>query len=486
MERKKKQLSPLEQAVYEDVRLKQIRDTTIEEQLIGNFIGFQGFGFKDCVSLITADDFADQRMAKLFAICDDLHKRGVEINIATVYAEIMRAGINSISIADLTAISTVDRSVPAELANYVKEMSRRRKLSDTFMQATHDVLDPNADANEVAERVRKVIDGLNAEIKKNFVAIGEPMAALMNEVVKRSNGEAVEGIKSGFAIIDEKGGLQLSDLNIVAGDTSAGKTSLAMCIIKNVAASGVPCAVYSMEMSATQMAARLLSVGTVDRNDDSCVSGSDILYMPLDYATFNKVDESYRKVSGLPIYIDTRASHSIEELAMNIRSMVYTTGVKVVMVDYIQLIGSKQATDEVRQMDIIARELKVVAAELNICVIALSQLNRPKDGINPVPNLRRLRNSGGIEQAADNIYLIYRAEVYNKAYPGGWSTYPTKGTALLMRAKGRSIGLAERLLKFIPKATAYFDYHHGGEPLAAGNDLPSSQQSGGVADWMNG
>ena len=80
MERKKKQLSPLEAAVYEDVRLKQIKDTTIEEQLIGNFIGCQGFGYKDCIGIVTADDFADMRMAKLFTICEDLQKRGVEIN----------------------------------------------------------------------------------------------------------------------------------------------------------------------------------------------------------------------------------------------------------------------------------------------------------------------------------------------------------------------------------------------------------------------
>ena len=484
MERKKGK-SPLELAMYEDIRLKQIKDTTIEEQLIGNFIGFQGFGFRDCVGLINKDDFANHKMGELFAICEDLNQRSIEINIATVYAEVLRRGVTGIDAQYITAISTIDRSTPFELANFVKEMSNRRRLSDTFSRACSEVLDAHADINAVAERVRKVIDDLNAEVKKNFVAIGEPMSALMNEVVKRSNGEKVDGFKCGFNIIDEKGGLQLSDLNIIAGDTSAGKTSLAMCMIKNVAAGGVPCAVYSMEMSAQQIAARLIAVGTVDPQTDDCVSGSDILYMPLDYNAFSKVDASYRQINGLPIYIDTRASHTIEELVVNIRSLVYTTNVKVVMVDYIQLISCKQSADEVRQMDIIARELKVVASELNICVIALSQLNRPKDGINPVPNLRRLRNSGGIEQAADNIYLIYRAEVYQKKYPGGWATYPTEGTALLFRAKGRSIGLAERMLKFVPKATAYSDYRHGdGQPLALdGSKQPTAEQDD-MPEWM--
>ena len=219
-------------------------------------------------------------------------------------------------------------------------------------------------------------------------------------------------------------------------------------------------------------------------------SSSDILYNNLNVEQYTVVHNAYTRIGNLPIYIDMRASHDIDEICASIRALVYVHKVKVVVLDYIQLVDVKRQSDDVKAMDKIARDLKVLAKELGIVVIALSQLSRVKEGSSPVPTMRRLRNSGGIEQAADNIYLIFRAEYYKTQYPGGWSTYPTHNTALLIRAKGRNIGMAERLLEFCPAATAYRNYDaaryqaHNGQANKSKLAQPSSEAT--ASNWSQG
>lgn len=435
-------------------------ELTIEEQLIGNFIGYQGYGFIECSTLLKPDDFLSGKCAELYKSCKRLSDAGTHIDIATVYADLMQHGVDDIKPIELSQLSTCVRSEPHKLAMYVWEQSRRRQLMAQLGKAIQDISKPELPLSGVIEDVRKVIDETTAKERENYVKLLQPMDELMNSVMKRANGEVADGIHTGFTIIDEKGGFQPSDLIILAGDTSMGKTSLAMCILKNIAESGTPCAIYSMEMSSEQLCARLLAVDIDDNKDAGTVvpSSSDILYKQLDLAQYTVVYNSYKRIGNMPIYIDMRASHDIDDICASIRSLVYMHRVKVVAIDYIQLVDVKKQADDVKAMDRIARDLKVLAKELGIVVIALSQLSRVKEGTSPVPTMRRLRNSGGIEQAADSVYLIFRAEYYKTQYPGGWSTYPTHNTALLIRAKGRNIGIAERLLEFSPAATAYRNY----------------------------
>lgn len=442
------------------LRMTPLYDIKVEQDLIGVLMGFRGQEIKECAAILSGKNFRDKTMGKLFEVCRKLDEGGEDVTLMNVYTASKKEGVE-ITPASLSGLMTCDYSSPFRLAAIIKDSSNRNKLLRMLSAATDHALDMSYDISTIFNDIRTVIDGIGKEAENDYQKIEVPMGELMDQIVARSNGEKVDGIKSGFTIIDEKGGLQPSDLNIIAGDTSMGKTSLAMCIVKNVAESGVPCAIYSMEMSAEQMCARILSID-IDKTAAKGVSSSEILYAPMVYEQYKTVQEAYKRVHGLPIYIDVRAAHTIEGLCSSIRMLAYNAGVKVVMVDYIQLLSCKGVDDEVKSMSKIARELKVVAQETGTVVIALSQLNRVKDGASPVPNLRRLRNSGGIEQAADNIYMIYRAEYYKREYFGGWRTYPTHNTALLIRCKGRNIGLAERLLDFHPEATAYSNYSGSG------------------------
>lgn len=364
----------------------------------------------------------------------------------------------------------------------------------TLGQALQDLSRNDKELSSTLEGIRKAIDDATAKEREQYVRIDKPMGELMGEVVKRANGEINQGIMTGFTIVDEKGGFQPTDLVIIAGDTSMGKTSLAMCMIKNIAENGTPCAVYSMEMSSEQLCARLLAVDIDDNKPSGAIvpSSSDILYNQLSIEQYEHVHNAYMRIGRIPIYIDTRASHDIDDICSSIRALVYMRGVKVVVLDYIQLVSVKRQSDDVKAMDKIARDLKVLAKELGIVVIALSQLARVKEGSSPIPTIKRLRNSGGIEQAADNIYLIFRAEYYKTQYPGGWASYPTHNTALLIRAKGRNIGTAERLLEFSPAATAYRNYdadryqRNISQQAAPAPKQPSSDDNRHWADGIGG
>lgn len=435
-------------------------ELTIEEKLIGNFIGYQGYCFVECDALISADDFMSGKCSQLYRSIKRLNDAGTHIDIATVYTDLQEHNIRDISPIELSQLSTCERSEPYKLASYVWEQSRRRQMITTLGQALQDLSRNDKELSSTLEGIRKAIDDATAKEREQYVRLDKPMGELMGEVVKRANGEINQGIMTGFTIVDEKGGFQPTDLVIIAGDTSMGKTSLAMCMIKNIAESGTPCAVYSMEMSSEQLCARLLAVDIDDNKPSGAIvpSSSDILYNQLSIEQYEHVHNAYMRIGRIPIYIDTRASHDIDDICSSIRALVYMRGVKVVVLDYIQLVSVKRQSDDVKAMDKIARDLKVLAKELGIVVIALSQLARVKEGSSPIPTIKRLRNSGGIEQAADNIYLIFRAEYYKTQYPGGWASYPTHNTALLIRAKGRNIGTAERLLEFCPAATAYRNY----------------------------
>lgn len=482
----------MDNMTLEQLILGEKAELTIEEQLIGNMIAFVDDNVAECLRILKADDFTSGRCAALYNSVVRLSKQGTRIDIGTVYTDLVEHNVRDVSAVELARLTSCERTDPYRLAVHIAEQSRRRTLMVSLSQAIKDVGAADKPLSGIVEGIRKVIDEAIATEKQHYVCLREPMKELMEAIIKRSNGDVAEGIMTGFTIIDEKGGLQPSDLNIVAGDTSMGKTSLAMCIIKNIAQAGTPCAVYSMEMSCEQLCARLLAVDMDDNKQVGQVlpSSSDILYNNLNVEQYTVVHNAYTRIGNLPIYIDMRASHDIDEICASIRALVYVHKVKVVVLDYIQLVDVKRQSDDVKAMDKIARDLKVLAKELGIVVIALSQLSRVKEGSSPVPTMRRLRNSGGIEQAADNIYLIFRAEYYKTQYPGGWSTYPTHNTALLIRAKGRNIGMAERLLEFSPAATAYRNYDaaryqaHNGRENKSKLAQPSSEAT--ASNWSQG
>ena len=241
------------------------------------------------------------------------------------------------------------------------------------------------------------------------------------------------------------------ELFIISDFVVTHNTSLAMNIATNAAMQGARVAVYSMEMSRMQLAARMVS-------GESDVSSSSILYHRLSEAQYLSATEAANRLAVAKIFFDDRATSSMGNILASIRHLKRKENIDGAVVDYLQLLSLSQrsgSTDE-QALAEYARQLKNIAKEFGIWVIALSQLNRDK--LNPEPNNNRLRGSGQILEAADVVMLLYRPEVYNKdRYPEPFQYVKTEGTAMITISKGRNIGLMQFIVGFDARHTRFYD-----------------------------
>ena len=180
------------------------------------------------------------------------------------------------------------------------------------------------------------------------------------------------------------------------------------------------------------------------------------MYSRLTDSQLQSVDKGIGKVSGKGIYFDDRSTSNIDTIISSIRYMKLKYGIDGAIVDYLQILNvNMKGANKEQQMGDVARRLKNLAKELDIWIIALSQLNR--DNMNPVPSLARLRDSGQIAEAADVVMLIYRPEVNKKSYPNEFSNVDTRGTAMIDIAKGRNIGLLRFICGFNAATTCFYN-----------------------------
>jgi replicative DNA helicase len=269
------------------------------------------------------------------------------------------------------------------------------------------------------------------------------------------NGVKPDSTLTGFKDFDERGGFKPSNLILIGADSSQGKTSLADSIALNIAKSGSPIAVYSMEMTGVQLMTR---IAAIESNIPSFVI-SDRAMTENQLKTFN---QAIGRLEHLPMYFDDRSSSSIDTIISSIRSLYLKHHIKGVFIDYLQIlsVNSKNTNTEYLLAEC-ARHLKNLAKELNIFVVLLSQLSR--DLQSPEPTLARLRGSGQVNEAADMTILIYRPEYYIKTYgkvlhyPGSFKNVSTNGTALINVAKNRNGETFQFVCGFDEKTTKFYD-----------------------------
>lgn len=237
-----------------------------------------------------------------------------------------------------------------------------------------------------------------------------------------------------------------SELYVTDGFIVTHNTSLAIKMAMNA---GCPVAFYSMEMKKEQIAARMISIETG-------VAANEILYSRLGASQITAIDKGVSQICEKPVFFDDRSTSSIETILASIRMMKIKYGIKGAVVDYLQILNvNMKGANKEQQMGDVARRLKNIAKDLDIWVIALSQINRDRD--NPAPSLSRLRDSGQIAEAADTVILIYRPEVYGRSYPDPFTNASTKDTAMIEVAKGRNIGLLKFIVGFNKPTTNFYE-----------------------------
>lgn len=305
------------------------------------------------------------------------------------------------------------------------------------------------DIDEHIHSMEKSIMEINKGEQGGIIEMREHLLNTIRLIEKNSLSPGLSGIPSGFASIDKfTGGWQPQDLIIVGGASSMGKTSFALALAYNAAMQGNSSVIFSYEMSSNQLISRILSSHT----------GIDNRYLikgTLTAEEWRCIHKATGVIENIPLYVDECNSTSLRYLLNKIRQYVITKGIKLVMVDYLQLISNSiKGRSREQEVSIIARSLKNIAKELNITVIALSQLSRGverNEGCRPM--LSNLRESGEIEQAADAVVFVYRPEYYG--FEQDQNGMSTEGRAEIIFAKGRNIGIGSKWLKWINYLTKF-------------------------------
>lgn len=418
----------------------------VEESVLGTLLA-DANALNDVRDLIVPDAFYITKHQDIYRCILSVADKGDHVDIITVFEEAQKRKID-VTAYDIMQLTPKYTPFYHERVAILVEKYQWRKMFEIGSLLTSNALSGVNDINDVLTEVKERMDGVFSGNHESVYTMKDAVEGVYDNINKNYRGMGeLTGDPTGFKPLDKRsGGLQTSDLIIVAAETSQGKTSFAIKLAMNC---GCAIAFYSMEMKKEQIAARMISIA-------SGVPANEILYSKLDGGQIQKIDMGASKVMNYPVYFDDRSTSNIETILSSIRMMKIKYGIKGVVVDYLQILNvNMKGSNKEQQMGDVARRLKNIAKELDIWVIALSQLNR--DAQNPVPSLARLRDSGQIAEAADMVILIYRPEVYGKRYPDEFSEKATIGTAMVDVAKGRNVGLMKFLVGFKKENTNFYD-----------------------------
>ena len=371
--------------------------------------------------MIRPETFYDPRHQKIYGAIQALNLHEKPVDIMTVAEELKRSGeLEEVGgpayIVELSSHVASSAHIEYHGRILAQKFLARQLIQFASMIET-EAFDETIDVDELMQRAEGSLFELSqknmAQEYTQIDSIVKQAHELLLKAAQNQESGGLTGISTGFTQLDKiTAGWQPSDLVIIAGRPAMGKTSFALSLAKNIAIdSRVPVAFFSLEMNNVQLVNRLLS-------NVCSISGSKILSGQLDPSDWERFDNNIRKMEGAPIYVDDTPGLSVFELRTKARRLVREHGIKVLMVDYLQLMNANGMRFSSRQEEVstISRSLKGLAKELNIPVLALSQLNRTveqRDGIEGKrPQLSDLRESGAIEQDADLVLFVHRPEYY--------------------------------------------------------------------------
>lgn len=428
-----------------------IHDDELEKVVIGTLM-VQKTALDEVRGIINEDCFYNSFHKEIYDAIIAIDKRGDEPDTITVLAEAKKKN-PSITPFDIVQLSNHNTFVLKQHAMRLFDLSVRRELYKIghFLLANSN--SEVMDLDDVVSEATKSIGDLLSTNSSQIYTFTDALRGMYDIVSKNMSNTGLTGSPTGFKKLDNHGGgLQSSDLIIIAGESSQGKTSLAISICISACTNGAKVAFYSLEMEKEKLAARIVSC-------KSGVSSSRLLYSPLSTEEQSAMDVAVGDVADMQIFFDDRSTSSFENILSSIRSLKMKHNIDGAVIDYLQIVsinsGSNNSKEEL--LAEMARRLKNLAKDLKIWIIALSQLNR--DLSNPIPTMGRLRGSGQIAEAADVVMLVYRPESFTPPgkYPEPFEYASTSGTAMIDVAKGRNIGIMKFLVGFHKPTTCFYD-----------------------------
>ena len=455
----------------------------LEEAVLGALM-LEREPLNNVIDILKPQSFYKEAHARIYnAICE-LFKRSQPVDILTVTQELKKSGEldligGAYYITKLT--NRVASAANVEFhARIIAQKFIQRELIRVSTNTINDAYEDGADVFDLLDNAESNLFSIvEGNIKKNY----DKMSTLINKAIEqientRKNKGNFSGVPSGLTSLDRlTNGWQNSDLVIIAARPAMGKTALVLTMARNAAVDhNKPVAIFSLEMSSLQLVTRLIA-------SESELSAEKLKKGQLEDYEFQQLNDKIAKLSSAPLFIDDTAGLTVFELRAKARRLKEQHKIQLIIVDYLQLmtIGGESKGNREQEIATISRSLKGLAKELEIPVIALSQLSRAVEtrGGDKRPQLSDLRESGAIEQDADMVMFIHRPEYYNITEDTEGNS--TTGIAELIIAKHRNGPVDFAKTRFIGQFTKFADLETFGEKMdyeSAAAGLSPSQDFG--------
>jgi len=449
----------------------------LEEVVLGAMM-IDKKGVDDVIDILSPAAFYKEAHQYIFEAIFKLFEASEPIDLLTVSSQLRKDEKLDIIGGDFYLVSLTQRVSSSAHIEFHARIILQKFIQRSLIKISNEIIE------EAYDETKDVFDLLdNAEAKLYEVTQGnvkkstETAQSLVIQAKKKieeiSNKEGLSGIPSGFEKIDLiTSGWQPSDLIIVAARPGMGKTALTLSMAKNIAVnSDIPVAFFSLEMSSVQLITRLIS-------SETQLSSEKLRTGKLAKHEWEQLNVRVKGLEKAPLFIDDTPSLSIFDLRAKARRLSSQYGIKLIIIDYLQLMtagGSQKGGNREQEISTISRNLKALAKELNVPVIALSQLSRAVEtrGGSKRPLLSDLRESGAIEQDADIVSFIYRPEYYKLDEWDDEERSPTEGQAEFIIAKHRNGGLDNVRLRFIGELGKFDNLDDHDSPFATGSEFHS-------------
>ncbi|NLL14343.1 MAG: replicative DNA helicase [Fibrobacter sp.] len=398
----------------------------------------------NAIDILDEDCFYSTANARIFLCMKEMFEKSIPVDIVTITDLLRKKGWLE-SVGEETYLGELAECIATSAnieyyANILREKAILRKLITVAGEITTECFNVDVEPQEVVDKAESRIFGISeSRIKNKFESMADLLPKTFEEIEGYTKGN-FKGVQTGFKELDEMTtGLQPGDLVIVAGRPSMGKTAFVLSLALNTSMKYKnPTAIFSLEMSKESLVQRMLC-------SEARVNMHQLRSGTLPKRDLPKLSLAAGPLAEAPIYIDDTPAISVLELRAKARRLKAQYGLKLIIIDYLQLMGSTSKVESRQQeISIISRSLKGVAKELDVPVIALSQLSRAVEQRNDHrPQLADLRESGAIEQDADLVMFVYRDEVYNK------DDENVKGKAEIIVGKQRNGPIGTANLAFV-------------------------------------